>query len=335
VQNSQLLTHSHSRPKAPARVVLLGGTGFIGLHIARALEEEGVESNVLSSSELDLNAREAREMLIETLRPTDSIVLLAALRPGRNHDEDAYLANVSMAANLCHAIRIRGCAHLVYVSSDSVYPFNTVPIDESMLPAATSLYSLMHLAREEMVANLTGIPAAILRVAQVYGTGDPHNAYGPNRMVRSALRERRITLFGTGEETRDHIHVADVARLVATVLQLGSHGRMNVASGRSVSFAALAEIVKDVCGGDVVIEHAPQKMPVSHRQFDISLLRAVFPGFEFVRLEQGVAAMAEDVRRNGVTTAVPERVEHRLSCADDEIGQSRDVPSVSAAAKGV
>jgi nucleoside-diphosphate-sugar epimerase len=223
--------------------------------------------------------------------------MLAARGPGRKHDEDAFLANVAMASNLCHAVRARGCTHLVYISSDSVYPFDSVSIAEQTRPSVISFYSLMHLAREFLFGQIDGVPTAILRVAQVYGHGDPHNAYGPNRMTRSAVREGRIVLFGSGEETRDHIYVADVARLIVSVLKFRSHGLINVATGRSVSFLALAQMVRSACGGAVRIEHEPRKMPVLHRQFDTTLLRAAFPANELTSLERGVAMMLEDVRR--------------------------------------
>jgi UDP-glucose 4-epimerase len=155
----------------------------------------------------------------------------------------------------------------------------------------------MHLAREYLFGQIDGVPAAILRVAQVYGRGDPHNAYGPNRMIRSAVREGRIVLFGSGEETRDHIHVADVARLIVAVLKFRSHGLINVATGRSASFFALAQMVRGACGAEIRIEHEPRKMPVVHRQFDTTLLRAAFPAYEFTSLEQGITMMLEDVRR--------------------------------------
>ena len=292
-----MLTHSDSRSKRPARVILLGGAGFIGSYLAQRLEQDGIETCLVGSSTFDLSSGDGRERLVDALRPTDSMIMLATLRPGRHLDEDAFLANVAMASNVCHAVRAKGCAHLVYVSSDSVYPFDPVSITEQTPPSATSLYPLMHLARESMLGQIDGTPTGILRVTQVYGYGDPHNAYGPNRMIRSAVREGRIALFGSGEETRDHIHVTDVARLITSVLKFRSHGVMNVATGRSVSFLALAEMVKDACGGDVFIGHEPRKMPVFYRQFDTTLLRTAFPAFEFISIEQGIAMVAAELRR--------------------------------------
>jgi len=312
-----LLTHCYSKPERPERVVLLGGSGFIGSHIARSLTEEGIDTYSVRSSDLDLNSQHAREMLVDIIRPTDSIVMLAALRLGRKHDEDAFLANIAMATNLCHVVRVKGCVHMVYISSDSVYPFNPDPICEVTAPLATSLYSLMHIAREWLFSRIEELPVAILRVSQVYGCGDPHNAYGPNRMVRSAVQDGRVSLFGSGEETRDHVHVNDVARLVVGVLARRSQGVLNVATGRSISFSALAQIVKDVCGSTVCIDVEPRKMSIVHRRFDTSRLRTAFPAHAFIPIEEGIGAMVDEVRQCLVVEGIPDK-SSRNACLSDQ-----------------
>jgi UDP-glucose 4-epimerase len=148
----------------------------------------------------------------------------------------------------------------------------------------------MHLTREGMLGEIADLPLSILRLSQVYGSGDPHNAYGPNRMIRSALTAGKIFLYGTGEETRDHVHIRDVAKLLYDVLMMRSVGVVNVATGRSVSFAHIAEIVRRTCGGEIV--HDPRRVPVTHRVFDTSALEAAFPGRTWTALESGIAITA-------------------------------------------
>ena len=84
---------------------------------------------------------------------------------------------------------------------------------------------------------------AILRLTAVYGAGDTHNSYGPNRFLRQALKDGRIALFGKGEETRDHLYVDDAVELVLKVLLHGSTGLLNLARGRSETFRSVAEAV--------------------------------------------------------------------------------------------
>ena len=88
-------------------------------------------------------------------------------------------------------------------------------------------------------------PAADL----IYGAKDPHNGYGPNRFRRLAAKGEAITLFGEGEEKRDHVHIADVAALVSAALHHRSTGMLNIATGKSTSFREVAEMIVALSAG--------------------------------------------------------------------------------------
>jgi UDP-glucose 4-epimerase len=297
VQQPSTIIHEHPEPRRPTRVVVLGAGGFLGRDLLARLAQTDIETLALSSRELDLSSPNAADELAAILKPTDAVVLLAATKSGLRLDDDGFVANVSMGAAFCNAVKRVGCAHVVYLSSDALYPFMTTAIREDVAPVPTSLYALMHLARETMLRRINDTPVAILRVTQVYGAGDPHGAYGPARMVRSALREGRIVLYGAGPETRDHIHVGDVTSVIVEALTRRSRGTVNVATGRSTSFAALANLVARVCGGAIEIAHEPPRMPVLHRTFDTTALKAAFPDRMDTALETGVAIMVEEERR--------------------------------------
>ena len=111
----------------------------------------------------------------------------------------------------------------------------------------------MHLAREIMLRAALKLPLAILRPTLIYGADDPHNGYGPNRFRRLAAKGEAITLFGEGEESRDHVHIADVAALVSATLHQRSTGTLNIATGKSTSFREVAEMVAAHSGGSVKI----------------------------------------------------------------------------------
>jgi UDP-glucose 4-epimerase len=305
VQQPSTITHELAEPRLPTRVVVLGAGGFLGRNLLARLAAADVETLALSSRDLDLSSPKAADELAAILRPTDSVALLAATKSGLRLDNDAFVANVAMGAAVCNAVRRAGCAHVVYLSSDAVYPFVTTAIREDVPAVPTSLYALMHLARETMLRSIDGTPVVILRVTQVYGAGDPHGAYGPARMVRSALQEGRILLYGAGPETRDHIHVADVTAVMAAALTKRSRGIVNVATGRSTSFADLADLVARTCGGTIVIEHELPRMPVMHRVFDTTALNAAFPDRVDTALEAGIAIMVEEERRMAAAGPLP------------------------------
>lgn len=152
----------------------------------------------------------------------------------------------------------------------------------------------MHLVRERALqATLKQMrtPFWIARPCSVYGSGDTHNGYGPNRFARTAKSEARIKLFGNGEERRDHIHVEDVARLLGLGIAECAEGVMNLATGKALSFMDVAQAVAEVSGKPVAIDCSPRQSPVTHRHFDITELVKRFPSFRFTSFKQGIADM--------------------------------------------
>jgi nucleoside-diphosphate-sugar epimerase len=123
--------------------------------------------------------------------------------------------NVEMAAAVCAALKARPVAHVVYISSDSVYKDSSQPLTETSCAEPASLHGIMHLAREVALREAHPGPLALVRPTLVYGLDDPHNGYGPNRFRRLAAAGKDIVLFGEGEERRDHVDVEDIAELSA------------------------------------------------------------------------------------------------------------------------
>jgi nucleoside-diphosphate-sugar epimerase len=152
----------------------------------------------------------------------------------------------------------------------------------------------MHLAREIMLRTTLKLPLAILRPTLIYGAKDPHNGYGPNRFRRLAAKGEAITLFGEGEEKRDHVHVDDVAALVSAVLQHRSTSTLNIATGRSASFREVAEMIVALSSRSVEIRGTPRQNPITHRHFDITDCLKAFPEFHYISLRDGLARVAKE-----------------------------------------
>jgi nucleoside-diphosphate-sugar epimerase len=282
----------------PVRVVLIGARGFIGAALHRRLQGQGIAVLALGSAELNLAEAGAAGRLAAMVQPDDAIVMLAALTPDKGRDVATLMKNLAMMQNVCAAIEKTGCAQFVYVSSDAVYPFTQGTVSEDTAASPNDLYGAMHHTREVMARGLAKIPVLALRPTLVYGIDDTHNAYGPNRLRRMAQKERKITLFGSGEETRDHIHVDDVAAVLVRCLQHRSSGTLNVATGVSKSFHEVAELVARQFADKIEIVATPRQNPVTHRHYDITDLIKAFPDFRFIPLEEGIARVHNEMMRN-------------------------------------
>ncbi len=102
----------------------------------------------------------------------------------------------------------------------------------------TGFYALSKHAAERMLdyaTRKTGSALVVIRPTAVYGPGDTHNGYGPNRFARTAAADHVVRLFGEGEETRDHIYIDDVVRAVGGLSERGQAGVFNVATGARAS----------------------------------------------------------------------------------------------------
>ena len=235
-----MLHHHSTTPTLPERTVVLGAGGFIGGAIVRKLDASGATVAGLGRGELDLVADGAAERLAGLLRASDALVVAAARAPCKT--PAMMLENIRMMASVCAALAQHSVAQLVYVSSDAVYADGPLPLTEASPAAPTSLHGAMHLAREQMLlASAGSTPLALLRPTLVYGAGDPHNGYGPNKFRRQANRGEAIVLFGEGEERRDHVDVDDIAEIVRRVLAHRSAGVLNIATGTVASFRAVAD----------------------------------------------------------------------------------------------
>ena len=289
-----MITHQNAKSQKLARVVVLGAHGFIGTAIRRQIEAQGIPVIALTSAEMDLSEATAVDRLSALLKPTDAVVMLAALTPDKGRDIATLMKNLALMQSVCAALEKTGCAHLVYFSSDAVYNSSMSRITEDVPASPQDLYGVMHYTREIMAHNLAKVPVLVLRPTIVYGLDDTHNSYGPNRFRRMAQKDGKITLFGGGEETRDHIHVDDIAMLTLRCLLRRSTGTLNVATGTSKSFREVAELVAKQFNREIEIEATPRQNPVTHRHYDVSNLIKVFPDFRFITLEDGVARVQKE-----------------------------------------
>ena len=284
-----MLEHLNSAT-APKRVVIIGAGGFVGGAIRKKLAAEAINTLPLTRKELDLLADGSGAKLASLLRPEDSVVMVSAIAPAKT--VPVLLQNLRMAETICAALASAPIANLLYISSDAVYADNANPVTESSYCAPSTLHGMMHAAREMMLKSATTAPVAMLRPTLIYGAADPHGGYGPNRFRHQAEKGEPITIFGEGEERRDHVLVDDVAALADLIVQHRSRGALNAVTGVSTSFHDIAQMVATQFGGRIPVKSVPRPGPrphLLHRFFDITNCHKAFPNFRFTQLADGLA----------------------------------------------
>lgn len=277
-----------------SRVVILGSKGFVAQAFAARFKDDGFNVKTVGANELDLCAEGAGQKLADLLQNDDCLVFVSALTPDRGRDLATMRKNLLMAEAVIDALKKKAVSQIVYVSSDAVYDDRAHLVNETTPLAPETFHGIMHRARETALVGAcvaAKVPLVILRPCAVYGPGDTHNGYGPNRFIRTAIEKGSVDLFGGGEEQRDHLYIGDFATLASACVARGARGVLNIATGKAYSFAEVASVAARLAGRSVDIKPSARANPVTHRHFDITMLLRAFSGFSFTRLEDGLKAM--------------------------------------------
>lgn len=285
-----MLTHEHATPRPPARAVVVGAGGFVGSTIVAALAQAAIPTLGLTRGEADLLAPGGGDALKARLSCDDAVIFVSAIAPAKTAAQ--LLANLRMTEAAGAVFAALPPAHLLYISSDAIYADEANPVTERSPVAPTTMHGMMHATRELMLRSEYRGPFACLRPTLIYGAADPHSGYGPNRFRRQAAKGEPITIFGDGEEKRDHVAVEDVARLAVRILLHRSSGTLNAATGVATSFRDIAHIVAAQFASPAQVQSVPRPGPrphLLHRFFDITDCYKSFPDFHFEPLAEGLA----------------------------------------------
>lgn len=284
-------------------VLVTGGAGFIGSHVAeRYLEEghavtvlddlsKGRRANVPAAARFvpaDVGSPEARRLLaaggftVLNHHAAQADVRVSVSDPAR----DARV-NLLGFLNLLEGAREGGVRRVVFASSGGVvYGEGEPPYAEDAPKLPVSPYGVSKLASEYYLAayaQLHGLEVVALRYANVFGPRqDPHGEAGVVAIFCDRLRRGEpLTVFGDGEQTRDYVHVADVAaanlaatRWPAPALAGIDDLAFNVGTGIETSVNALARTLQEASGVQVPVRQAPAR-PGELRRSAVRIERAV------------------------------------------------------------
>ncbi len=302
------------------RVLVTGGAGFIGSHLAEALLARGHEVTVYDN--LSMGRRENvpagarfvegdirdQERLRSALAGMDAVHHLAArvtIRDSiRNFAEDADV-NLMGTLRVLHACGQTGVRRFILASSMAVYADSPTPrpVAEEYLTAPISPYGISKLAAEKYVLQLCplmGIQPVVLRFFNTYGTRQTDTPYVGviSIFIRRLLAGKRPTIFGDGEQSRDFVHVSDIVG--ANVLALEGEARdcvLNVGTGRATSVNAMTRLLCDRIAPNLQPEYAPaQPGELRNCVADVTQAERVLGYRPAARLEDHIGEVIEHLR---------------------------------------
>jgi UDP-glucose 4-epimerase len=294
---------------AGTSVLVTGGAGFIGSHIAdmvvdhadvRILDDlsRGSRDHVPDQATLiegDIRDEDTVERAMDGIDFLFHEAGLVSVPESLERPMDCHEINGTATVHLLEAGR-RNDSRVVIASSAAIYGHpGHVPVPEDASKDPQSPYGIEKLSADHYVQTYAaqyGLDAVALRYFNVYGPRQSGGQYSGviSAFVDQARNGGPITVEGDGEQTRDFIHVDDVvdANLRAATID-SAETAFNVGTGTSVTINELAETVRDIFDADVPITHVdPRPGDIRHSKADISRARRELDFDPTIQLADGL-----------------------------------------------
>jgi GDP-L-fucose synthase len=257
-------------PAAQPRILVTGGSGFLGTQVLAVLSERGYRDVVAPRhAEYDLTRASDVAACIRDLRP-DAVIHLAAVVGGiganRARPGEFFYQNLIMGAELMEQARLGGVRKFVAIGTICAYPkFTPVPFSEDDLwsgyPEETNapygLAKKMLLVQAQAYRQQFGFNAIYLLPTNLYGPGDNFDQQ-TSHVIPALIRKcveavdshaESISVWGTGQPTREFLYVRDCAEgIVGALERFDGADPVNLGSGEEIRIADLVRMIADVTG---------------------------------------------------------------------------------------
>jgi len=264
------------------RVLVTGGAGFIGSHLADALVARGDEVIVADDLSAGRAGRLGQGVVPQKVSITDPAALAAVaeasgaglichlaaqidVRASVAFPAEDAQANVVGTVNVLEAARRVGARVLFASSGGALYGRDApIPSREDVLPLPESPYGIAKYCAECYIGlynRLHGTSHSVLRLANVYGPRqDPAGEAGVITIFcAAALAGSEPVIYGDGTQTRDYVYVADVVAAFLAAADRGRPGTWNIGTGVEVSVLDLVRIIAGLAGRDLSPSFAPKR----------------------------------------------------------------------------
>ena len=303
-------------------VLVTGGAGFIGSHIAGTLAARGERVRIiddLSTGYLEniedirgdidfvrasLTDPEALRRALEGIEIVFHQAAIPSVPRSIDNPRETHRACVEATFALLLAARERGVRRIVYAASSSAYGDQpTLPKTEEMRPDPLSPYAVAKLVGEyycQVFTRAYHLETVALRYFNVFGPRqDPSSPYSGviSRFIAGLLGGENPVIFGDGEQSRDFTYVANVvdANLRAAQSATAVGQVINIANGEQITLNELLRVMKRITGRDKARAdyREPRTGDVRHSLADISLARELLGYEPRVGLEEGLRKTIE------------------------------------------
>ncbi|WP_405305749.1 NAD-dependent epimerase/dehydratase family protein [Methanobrevibacter sp.] len=281
-------------------ILITGGAGFIGSHIANELMEDNnitIIDNLSTGNIKNLKTPEHENLnfikgdicnfnLDELTSDIDYVFHLAAMASvplSVERPVECNEINLNATVKLLKSAANNDVEKIVFSSSSAVYGDNkNMPLKESEPPMPTSPYAASKAGCELYLKSFYeshGLNYTALRYFNIFGPKQDKNsqyaAVIPN-FISALLEGKQAEIYGDGEQTRDFVYVGDIVKANIAACKADYNGIINVASGKKLTINRLYEIIKDTLGSDLEPKYLPERPgDIKHSLADISNMEKI------------------------------------------------------------
>jgi len=303
-------------------ILVTGGAGFMGSHVADYLINEGHKvtilddlsggylENVNPDAEFIKGSINDRDLVDKVTKDKNIVYHLAAYAAeGLSHfvRNFNYNNNLIGSINLINSSIKSGVDRFLFTSSMAVYGSGEPPFDETTIPHPEDPYGISKFAVEmdlEAAKKTHSLEYTILRPHNVYG--ERQNIADPYRNVIGIFMNRIMEglpplIFGDGKQTRAFSYIEDVSPFIAKApfIEEAKGEIINIGSGKMYSLNDLAKVVIDAMKLEVIAEHVPPRYEVEHAYCTTEKSERILGFEERTSLEEGIKKMALWAKEKG------------------------------------
>ncbi len=270
-------------------MIILGTSGIISINLQKKLKKQKINFIKIGKKNIDFKKKQSVKYISKKVKEKDFVVFISAEAPAKNLKMKNN--NILICKNICLALEKKSIQNLIYISSDAVYSDTKKKINEQSSTKPNSIHGKMHLQREKILKKYFKNHFCIIRPTLVYGPGDTHKGYGPNKFINLALKKKEILLFGNGEERRDHIYIDDLIHILYKCILRNAVGIVNAITGKLISFLEIAKLTNKLLNNNNSIKRVKRigKMPHNgYRPFSNNLIKKNFRELKVKKMRDGI-----------------------------------------------
>jgi len=287
------------------KVVVIGGAGFLGSHVADELSQRGYRVTVFDCIPSPW-LTDTQEMVIGSMLDSSALAAacdnarylyhfggIADIGEAKDKPFETIKTNIMGTATALEIAQLVNVERFLYASTIYVYS------------ASGSFYRASKQSAETIIeayAERYDLDYTLLRYGSLYGPR-AQEWNGLRRYVRQVIKEGRLDYEGTGDERREYIHVRDAARLSVDVLDKHRNQAINVTGSQVLNSSELAEMIFEISGVDKNVTFAKNDRSDEHYRmtpyrYTPKQAKKLVPS-EFVDLGQGILEVVEGIYQEG------------------------------------